>query len=76
MKLELEAEEGLPVVVSRDALTRIVVNLLDNAVKYGPGGQTVRVEIGRSNGNVGRRAVIPAAHDMGSLDAEMREQLA
>ena len=51
MTLELEAEEGLPVVVSRDALTRIVVNLLDNAVKYGPGGQTVRVEIGRSNGS-------------------------
>ena len=33
-------------------------------------------EIGRSNRNIGRRAVIPAADDMGSLDAEMREQLA
>jgi signal transduction histidine kinase len=35
---------------NRDAITRIVVNLLDNAVKYGPPGQTVRVGIDRVDG--------------------------
>ena len=39
-------------------------------------GHSITREIGRSNRNIGRRAVIPAADDMGSLDAEMREQLA
>ncbi len=52
MTLEMEAEHGLRVVANRDALTRIIVNLLDNAVKYGPRGQTVRVGAGRRNGVV------------------------
>ena len=50
MTLELDAEDGLSVEANRDALTRIVVNLLDNAVKYGPPGQAVKVVIARSNG--------------------------
>jgi signal transduction histidine kinase len=29
----------------RDMLRQVVVNLLDNAVKYGPAGQTVTVEV-------------------------------
>jgi signal transduction histidine kinase len=41
----------LPVMANREALTRIVVNLLDNAVKYGPRGQTVQVRIERVNGS-------------------------
>lgn len=49
-RLEVAALRGLHVWASRDALTRIVVNLLDNAVKYGPRGQTVRVALGRVNG--------------------------
>lgn len=50
MSLEVRAQEGLVVVANRDAVTRIVVNLLDNAVKYGPTGQRVNVEIFGSNG--------------------------
>ena len=46
MKLSVEAQPDLRVLANRDAISRIVVNLLDNAVKYGKPGQTVRVEIG------------------------------
>lgn len=38
-----------PVSLRRDALRHILLNLLDNAAKYGPTGQTVRVEV-RGNG--------------------------
>jgi signal transduction histidine kinase len=41
----LEADDTPPVQLRPDALQRIVVNLLDNAVKYGPAGQTVRVRV-------------------------------
>jgi signal transduction histidine kinase len=50
MHLHVEAESGLQVLANRDALTRIVVNLLDNAVKYGPPGQAVKVSIRPANG--------------------------
>lgn len=66
MRLEVESESGLTVLANRDALTRIIVNLLDNAVKYGPDGQTVSVDI-RCNGGAVRLTVadqgpgVPAA---------------
>lgn len=46
MTLRVEAEPGLTVLGNRDAISRIVVNLLDNAAKYGSRGQTVTVQIG------------------------------
>jgi signal transduction histidine kinase len=51
MKLDFKAQRGLFVYANREALTRIIVNLVDNAVKYGPRGQTVRVSVGRANGS-------------------------
>jgi len=36
-------EEGLVVAVDASALRQIVLNLLDNALKYGPAGQTITV---------------------------------
>ncbi|MDX1494801.1 MAG: HAMP domain-containing sensor histidine kinase, partial [Longimicrobiales bacterium] len=45
MRLQVDAADGLTVQGNRDAISRIVVNLLDNAVKYGRPGQTVRVRI-------------------------------
>lgn len=50
MRLRVRAESGLTVRANRDALSRIVVNLLDNAIKYGAPGQTVTVDIGSRNG--------------------------
>ena len=34
-----------PLALSPDALRHVLLNLLDNAVKYGPAGQTVRVQV-------------------------------
>jgi len=41
----VDASATPPIALSPDALRHIVLNLLDNAVKYGPVGQTVRVSV-------------------------------
>jgi signal transduction histidine kinase len=43
--IETTAAPGIEVEVSRDALRHVLLNLLDNAVKYGPQGQTVRIRV-------------------------------
>jgi signal transduction histidine kinase len=43
MKLRAELELGLVVNADRDALRQVLLNLLDNAAKYGPPGQTISV---------------------------------
>jgi len=45
--------EGSPVAfLDRDALRHVVLNLLDNAAKYGPVGQTITVGVRNSGGTV------------------------
>lgn len=45
--------EGSPVaLLDRDALRHVVLNLLDNAAKYGPVGQTITVGVRNSGGTV------------------------
>jgi signal transduction histidine kinase len=43
--LEVSLAEGLRAPVDRSALRQVLLNLLDNAVKYGPRGQRVRVRL-------------------------------
>jgi signal transduction histidine kinase len=54
--IELSAENGLPPVrVDREALSRALWNLLDNAVKYSPGRPAVSVELAREGKRVALR---------------------
>jgi signal transduction histidine kinase len=43
MSLDSRLDAGAVVNLDRDALRQILLNLLDNAVKYGPAGQTITV---------------------------------
>jgi signal transduction histidine kinase len=54
--LEVRTEAGVAVMADTGALRQVVLNLLDNAVKYGPAGQTVRVSADR-HGDGARIAV-------------------
>jgi signal transduction histidine kinase len=53
--IETELDDVPPLAMQPDALRHIVLNLLDNAVKYGPRGQTVLVRLagGRVRGSAG-----------------------
>ena len=50
--IETATEPGLHVEAHREAVRRILINLLDNALKYGPPGQTIRVGAHARDGHV------------------------
>jgi signal transduction histidine kinase len=50
--IAVETSPTPPLPVRPEAVRHIVINLLDNAVKYGPPDQTVRVSVARQNGSV------------------------
>jgi signal transduction histidine kinase len=68
-KVELAVEHDIEVPVDAGALRQILLNLLDNAVKYGPPGQTVTVSI-RRHGPLG---VITVDDQGGGIPQEARE---
>jgi signal transduction histidine kinase len=52
MRIAAEAQEGSRAIAGRDGVRQILVNLLDNAVKYGPPGQTIEVRARRDQRQV------------------------
>ncbi|MEX2048618.1 MAG: HAMP domain-containing sensor histidine kinase [Gemmatimonadota bacterium] len=50
--IEVDVTPGLRARAHREAVRRILINLLDNALKYGPPGQTVRVAAREEGGHV------------------------
>lgn len=52
VSLEAQLADGVVAPVDGVALRQAVLNLLDNAVKYGPAGQTIQVGVSRLPGNV------------------------
>lgn len=61
--IEAALDETVRAPVDADALRQILLNLVDNAVKYGPSGQTVRVTLG--HGVVGSGRVQLSVEDQG-----------
>ena len=45
VRITTSIEDGVIAFVDEDAIRQIVLNLLDNAAKYGPDGQTIRVTV-------------------------------
>jgi two-component system phosphate regulon sensor histidine kinase PhoR len=52
VELDVDVPEGTRVRVPPFALRQVVLNLLDNAVKYGPPGQRVRIAVQRDGARV------------------------
>jgi signal transduction histidine kinase len=55
-KLEVIADEDVEIRGDRDAVTRVLRNLVENAVKYGPASQTIRMTL--TNGSESARVMV------------------
>lgn len=55
IRIELDGLEEAPMQGDADLLGRLVLNLLENAVRYSPAGESVDVTMQRSNGRCGIR---------------------
>ncbi|MFL6202496.1 MAG: sensor histidine kinase [Thermoanaerobaculia bacterium] len=55
VRIDVTAEPGCTVAGDAGLLRLVVFNLLDNALKHSPEGESVSVEVGRSNGDAALR---------------------
>ena len=70
-RLVVENDRPLRVDGSRDELHRMVLNLLDNAIRHTPPGSCVELTLREKNGE----ALVEVADDGPGIPAEMREQV-
>lgn len=71
VSVRLSSAAGITAAVDGAAVRQIVLNLLDNAVKYGPTGQSVRVDLGLENGS----AIISVEDQGPGIPASAREKV-
>ena len=64
-------DQALTARLDRDAFRQLLLNLLDNAVKFGPEGQTVRVELAGAGG----RARLAVTDEGPGIPAAMAESI-
>ncbi len=69
VELRTALESGVDAPVDRFALRQVLLNLLDNAVKYGPHGQTVEVKLSRRDGHA-RLTVADQGSGIGARDRQ------
>jgi two-component system, OmpR family, sensor kinase len=69
--LRVENERPLPVDGNPDELHRMVLNLLDNAVRHTPPGSTIELRVRAQGGD----AIVEVADDGPGVPAELREQI-
>jgi two-component system, OmpR family, sensor kinase len=69
--LRIENERALPVDGNPDELHRMVLNLLDNAVRHTPAGSTIELQLHAE----GRDAVVEVADDGPGVPPELRGQI-
>ncbi|MET0306411.1 MAG: ATP-binding protein [Solirubrobacterales bacterium] len=70
-ELRIENDRPLPVDGNPDELHRLVLNLLDNAVRHTPPGSTIELRLRAE----GADAVVEVADDGPGVPGEMREQI-
>jgi two-component system OmpR family sensor kinase len=70
-ELRVEGERPLPVDGNPDELHRMVLNLLDNAVRHTPPGSTIELRLRAEGGD----AVVEVADDGPGVPAELRGQV-
>lgn len=69
--IALHLEHGVVATADRDAVTQILTNLVDNAVRFGPRGQTLVLKLSRQ----GPRAVLQLDDEGPGIPAAQREEV-
>jgi two-component system, OmpR family, sensor kinase len=72
-RLNVENGRPIPVEGNADELHRMVVNLLDNAVRHTPPGSSIELRLGRDSGR--GEALIEVADDGPGIPADQRRQV-
>lgn len=71
VKVQVSSEPDITATVDSAAVRQVLLNLLDNAVKYGPAGQSVAVALARQNGD----AVLSIEDQGPGIPAAAREKV-